>query len=130
MFRRMSEGSGQYHDWEVIIAAHPLESHDPGLWLRYGVALSQRIEPSSEERNQQQQAGLAFAHAEALGASREAVSKRQTILFSLCRRPGARRGSIRGGAAAEQGRGAGLNTTSLSWFRGCHFSSIHSDFSQ
>ena len=56
----MSEQSGMQDDWAAVIAAHPLESHDPAAWLRYGVALCQRIEPSSEERQQQQQAGLAF----------------------------------------------------------------------
>ncbi len=41
------------------------------------------IEPSSQERQRQQQAGLAFAHAEVLGASKEAVGlgqKRSTLL--------------------------------------------------
>jgi hypothetical protein len=72
-------------DWQGVIAAHPLESHDPAEWLRYGVALTQRIEPSAQERQQQQQAGLAFAHAEALGAAKEAValSQRQATLLSL-----------------------------------------------
>jgi hypothetical protein len=81
----MSEQSGMQDDWAAVIAAHPLESHEPATWLRYGVALCQRIEPSSEERQQQQQAGLAFAHAEALGASKDEVarSQRQATLFSL-----------------------------------------------
>ncbi|MBD2720079.1 hypothetical protein [Synechococcus sp. FACHB-909] len=80
-----SDPTGMTTDWQAVIAAHPLESHDPAEWLRYGVALSQRIEPSAQERQQQQQAGLAFAHAEALGATKEAValSQRQATLLSL-----------------------------------------------
>jgi hypothetical protein len=76
---------GERTDWQDVIAAHPLESHDAAEWLRYGVALTQRIEPSAQERHQQQQAGLAFAHAEALGAAKEAValSQRQATLLSL-----------------------------------------------
>jgi len=76
---------GAMTDWQAVIAAHPLESHDAAEWLRYGVALTQRIEPSAQERQQQQQAGLAFAHAEALGAAKEAValSQRQATLLSL-----------------------------------------------
>jgi hypothetical protein len=81
----MNDPAGRQAHWEAVIAAHPLESHDPAAWLRYGVALSQRIEPSAQERRQQQQVGLAFAHAEALGASKEAValSQRQATLLSL-----------------------------------------------
>jgi hypothetical protein len=81
----MSKVAGANEDWEGVIAAHPLESQDPAAWLRYGVALCQRIEPSDEARQQQQQAGLAFAHARALGASKEAVaqSHRESTLLSL-----------------------------------------------
>jgi len=80
-----NDPTGMTTDWQAVIVAHPLESHDPAEWLRYGVALSQRIEPSAQERQQQQQAGLAFAHAEALGATKEAValSQRQATLLSL-----------------------------------------------
>jgi len=72
-------------EWQAVIDAHPLESHDPAEWLRFGVALTQLIEPSAQERHQQQQAGLAFAHAEVLGAAMEAValSQRQATLLSL-----------------------------------------------
>ena len=81
----MSEKPSSDADWQAVIAAHPLESHDPAEWLRYGVALCQVIEPSTEERQQQQQAGLAFAHAQELGASKQAVSQsqRQSTLLSL-----------------------------------------------
>ncbi len=81
----MSDLAGRQVHWETVIAAHPLESHGAAEWLLYGVALSQRIEPSAQERQQQQQVGLAFAHAEALGASKEAValSQRQATLLSL-----------------------------------------------
>lgn len=81
----MNDPTGRQAHWEAVIAAHPLESHEAAAWLRYGVALSQRIEPSAGERQQQQQVGLAFAHAEALGASKQAVdlSQRQATLLSL-----------------------------------------------
>ncbi len=81
----MSNQTNRAMDWRAVIAAHPLESHEAAEWLRYGVALSQLIEPSAEERQAQQQVGLAFAHAEALGASKEAVaqSQRQATLLSL-----------------------------------------------
>jgi hypothetical protein len=81
----MSDLDRRQSHWDAVIASHPLESHGAAEWLRYGVALSQRIEPSAQERQQQQQVGLAFAHAEALGASKEAValSQRQATLLSL-----------------------------------------------
>jgi hypothetical protein len=81
----MSDLVRRQSHWDAVIAAHPLESHGAAEWLRYGVALSQRIEPSAQERQQQQQVGLAFAHAEALGASKEtvALSQRQATLLSL-----------------------------------------------
>ncbi len=81
----MSQRDGREAPWEALVAAHPLESHEPAAWQRYGVALSQLIEPSALERQQQQQAGLAFAHAEALGAPKEevALSQRQATLLSL-----------------------------------------------
>ncbi len=81
----MGEPAGRDAEWQAVIAAHPLESHDPAEWLRYGVALTQVIEPSAQERHHQQQAGLAFAHAEVMGAAKEAValSQRQATLLSL-----------------------------------------------
>ncbi len=81
----MSQWAAEREEWQAVIAAHPLESHDAAEWLRYAVALSQLIEPSAQERQQQQQAGIAFAHAEALGASHEAVtlSQRLSTLLNL-----------------------------------------------
>ncbi|MBW4532220.1 MAG: hypothetical protein KME02_16175 [Aphanothece saxicola GSE-SYN-MK-01-06B] len=99
----MSDPSGRETDWRAVIAAHPLESHEAEAWLRYGVALCQLIEPSAQERQQQQQAGLAFAHAEALGASKEAValSQRQATLLNLVK---ALELAEAGAAAAALGR--------------------------
>ena len=54
-------------DWQMVIEAHPLESHDPAEWLRYGVALLQTLTPSAEAGKQQQQAALAFVQAEKRG---------------------------------------------------------------
>jgi hypothetical protein len=81
----MSELGRTEQKWQALVESHPLESQDPAQWLSYGLALSQLIEPSSQERLQQQQAGLAFAHAEALGAPEEAValSQKQSTLLSL-----------------------------------------------
>jgi hypothetical protein len=30
----MTREAYQLHDWAAVIAAHPLESHDPEEWLR------------------------------------------------------------------------------------------------
>jgi hypothetical protein len=35
----MSQESFERGDWQAVIDAHPLESHDPAEWLRYGAAL-------------------------------------------------------------------------------------------
>ncbi|MEA5392288.1 hypothetical protein VB738_13580 [Cyanobium gracile UHCC 0139] len=104
----MSQPDPRPTDWRAVIAAHPLESHEPAAWLRYGVALSQLIEPSAQERQQQQQVGLAFAHAEALGASKEAValSQRQATLLSLVEALAL--AGAEGAAAALEGLADGL----------------------
>jgi hypothetical protein len=72
-------------DWQAVIAAHPLESHDPQEWLRYGVALLQTIEPGPDVGKQQQQAALAFVQAQKEGATAEQVAamQRQSVLLSL-----------------------------------------------
>jgi len=72
-------------DWQAVIAAHPLESHDPQEWLRYGVALLQTIEPGPDVGKQQQQAALAFMQAQKEGAPAEAVAaaQRHSVMLSL-----------------------------------------------
>jgi hypothetical protein len=72
-------------DWRAVIEGHPLESHDPGEWLRYGVALLQTIQPGPDVGKQQQQAALAFVQAQKEGATAEevAVAQRQSVLLSL-----------------------------------------------
>jgi hypothetical protein len=72
-------------DWQAVIGAHPLESHDPAEWLRYGVALLQTIEPGPEQGRQQQQAALAFEQAKQQGASPDAVEAAvwQSVVLSL-----------------------------------------------
>jgi hypothetical protein len=71
--------------WQAVIAGHPLESHDPAEWLRYGVALLQTIEPGPDVGKQLQQAALAFVQAQKEGAAAEAVleMQRQSVLLSL-----------------------------------------------
>jgi hypothetical protein len=72
-------------DWQAVIAAHPLESHDPQEWLRYGVALLQTMEPGPDVGKQQQQAALAFVQAQKEGATAEevAAAQREAVLLSL-----------------------------------------------
>jgi hypothetical protein len=72
-------------DWQTVIDAHPLESHDPAEWLRYGVALLQTLTPGAEAGKQQQQAALAFMQAQKEGAPPEAVeaAQHQSVLLSL-----------------------------------------------
>ena len=81
----MSREAFERGDWQTVIEAHPLESHDPQEWLRYGVALLQTMRPGPEEGKQQQQAALAFVQAQKEGASGEAVSTAQrcSVLLSL-----------------------------------------------
>jgi hypothetical protein len=72
-------------DWQALIDAHQLESHDPAEWLRYGVALLQTMEPGPDVGKQQQQAALAFMQAQKERASAEdvAAAQRQSVLLSL-----------------------------------------------
>ena len=60
----MSREAYERGDWQAVIDAHPLESHDPQEWLRYGVALLQTIQPGPDVGKQQQQAALAFVQAQ------------------------------------------------------------------
>ena len=69
----MSSGAFVRGDWQAVIEAHRLESHDPAEWLRYGAALLHTIAPGPEQGKQQQQAALAFEQAKREGASEEEV---------------------------------------------------------
>jgi hypothetical protein len=71
-------------DWQTVVDAHPLESHDPEAWLRYGVALLQTLKPGSEAGRQLQQAALAFVKAESEGAATEAVTAAQRQAVRHC----------------------------------------------
>jgi len=81
----MSREAFERGDWRAVIEAHPLESHDPQEWLRYGVALLQTMVPGPDVGRQQQQAALAFVQAQKEGASAEAVAaaQRQAVMLSL-----------------------------------------------
>jgi hypothetical protein len=81
----MTQQAFEQGDWQAVIDAHPLESHDPAEWLRYGVALLQTLTPGAEAGKQQQQAALAFVQAQKEGASVEAVEGKmqQSVLLSL-----------------------------------------------
>jgi hypothetical protein len=81
----MSQQAFERGDWAAVIESHPLESHDPAEWLRYGAALLHTIEPGPEQGRQQQQAALAFVQAQKEGASAEAVAamQRQVVQLSM-----------------------------------------------
>ncbi|QNI71245.1 glycosyltransferase [Cyanobium sp. NS01] len=81
----MSREAFERGNWQAVIEAHPLESHDPGEWLRYGVVLLQTIQPGPDVGKQQQQAALAFVQAQKEGATAEAVAgaQRRSVLLSL-----------------------------------------------
>jgi hypothetical protein len=70
----MSQQAFERGDWQAVIDAHQLESHDPAEWLRYGAALLHTIEPGPEQGRQQQQAALAFVQAQKEGALADWVS--------------------------------------------------------
>ena len=81
----MTQQAFEQGDWMAVIDAHPMESHDPAEWLRYGVALLQTLTPGAEAGKQQQQAALAFVQAQKEGARAEAVEgeMQQSVLLSL-----------------------------------------------
>ena len=79
----MTQAAFEQHDWQAVIAAHPLESHDPAEWLRYGVALLQTIDPGPQQGKQQQQAALAFVQAQKEGASEVEVQAAQRRALEL-----------------------------------------------
>ena len=81
----MTQAAYERGDWQAVVDAHPLESHDPAEWLRYGVVLLQTLTPGAEAGKQQQQAALAFVQAQKEGANAEEVvaAQRQAVLLSL-----------------------------------------------
>jgi len=81
----MTQQAFERGDWQTVIDAHHLESHDPAEWLRYGVSQLQVLTPGAEAGKQQQQAALAFVQAEKEGAATEAVTaaKNQAVLLNL-----------------------------------------------
>ena len=81
----MSNTASDIPNWQIVIDAHPLESHDQEDWLLYGVALLQTMKPGPDVGKQLQQAALAFVQAQKEGASNEAVEKAQqhSLLLSL-----------------------------------------------
>jgi hypothetical protein len=81
----MAQALFEQGDWQGVIHAHALESHDPAEWLRYGAALLHTIEPGLEQGKQQQQAALAFVQAQKEGALAAEVvaAQRQVVERSL-----------------------------------------------
>jgi FkbM family methyltransferase len=81
----MTQAAFERGDWQAVIHAHPMESHDPLEWLRYGVALLQTIQLGPDVGKQQQQAALAFLQAQKEGAPADAVAaaQRQAVMLSL-----------------------------------------------
>ena len=80
----MTQAAFERGDWAAVIEAHPLESHDPAEWLRYGAALLHTIEPGPQQGKQQQQAALAFEQAKREGASEQAVQEAQRQVIKRC----------------------------------------------
>ncbi|QVL52142.1 MAG: hypothetical protein KFB97_11795 [Cyanobium sp. M30B3] len=80
----MSKQAFERGDWQAVIDAHPLESHDPAEWLRYGAALLLTIEPGPQQGKQQQQAALAFEQAKRQGARVEQVQAMQRQVLRRC----------------------------------------------
>ena len=81
----MLQAEVEQGDWQAVVDAHPLESHDPEEWLRYGVALLPTIQPGPKVGQAQQQAALAFVQAQRAGATagQVAAAQRQSVLLSL-----------------------------------------------
>jgi hypothetical protein len=81
----MTQLEFEHSNWQAVMDAHRLESHDAAEWLRYGSALLHTIEPGPEAGRQQQQAALAFVQAQRVGASAGAVAaaQRQVVLANL-----------------------------------------------
>jgi len=80
----MTQQAFEQGNWQAVIDAHPLESHDPAEWLRYGAALLHTIEPGPDQGRQQQQAALAFVQAQKEGASAVAVRQAQVAVVRDC----------------------------------------------
>lgn len=72
-------------DWQAVIEAHRLESHEAAEWLRYGSILVHTLQPDPEAGKQHQQAALAFVQAQREGASTGAASaaQRQAAMANL-----------------------------------------------
>lgn len=81
----MTQQAFDLGNWQAVIDAHPLESHDPQEWLHYGAALLHSIEPGPQQGRQQQQAALAFEQAKREGASEAEVkaSQRKVVRLAL-----------------------------------------------
>jgi tetratricopeptide (TPR) repeat protein len=81
----MTQEAFERGDWQAVIEAHRLESHDAAEWLRYGCALLHTIEIGPDAGRQQQQAALAFVQAQREGASAGAVAaaQRQVVMTYL-----------------------------------------------
>lgn len=81
----MIESTFKRHDWQALIDAHPLESHDSNEWLKYGIALLQTIQPGPSMGKQQQQVELAFIRAKMEGATAEEITaaRIQSVMLSL-----------------------------------------------
>jgi hypothetical protein len=81
----MTQEAFEHSNWQAVLNAHRLESHDAAEWLRYGSALLHTLEPGPEAGKQQQQAALAFGQAQRIGASAGAMAaaQRQAVMASL-----------------------------------------------
>jgi hypothetical protein len=111
----MTQEAFERGDWQAVIEAHRLESHDAAEWLRYGSGLLHTMQPGPEEGKQQRQAALAFVQAqrEVASAGAVAAAQRQAVMPNLRRvllLPGI------AGPAAPEGPPSPPRRAQLHWF--------------
>ncbi|MEB3331382.1 MAG: hypothetical protein VKI83_02665 [Synechococcaceae cyanobacterium] len=98
----MTQEAFERGDWQLVIDAHRLESHDAAEWLRYGSALLHMLQPGSEAGKQQQQSALAFVQAQREGASAGAVASAQRQVMTTNLRQALQLAGIAGLAVHEE----------------------------
>lgn len=76
----MTQEAFERGDWQAVIDAHRLESHDAAEWLLYGDALLQSIEPVPEAGKQQPAAAVAASQRQAVMSSLRQVLQLVGIL--------------------------------------------------
>ena len=73
-------------NWQAVISDHPLESHNPEEWMRYGIALLQTLKQEEDVAKHLQQTALAFLQAQKEGATAKQVAEAQRKSAHQCLR--------------------------------------------